>query len=110
MKIEAGKYYKTRAGDKAYIYETSLPGLGYSIHGRVESEAFGISLRGWYSDGSLYGDHKHADDLIIECKEESKMLAYCSASGQLYMFPEGSEPDMVIFTRMPHLDEPKEIK
>ena len=46
MKFEAGKTYKTRGGEDAYIYAVDAPGP-YPIHGRI-----GEDIRAWKRDGS----------------------------------------------------------
>jgi len=56
MKFEAGKTYKTRGGDDAYIYAVDAPGP-YPIHGRVLGHEEGWARDGQYFAGSRLSDH-----------------------------------------------------
>ena len=53
MKIEAGKFYKTRGGNKARVYATD-GGEGYPIHGAVSMPAGGHWRSATWSDDGLY--------------------------------------------------------
>lgn len=64
LKIEAGKFYRTRDGRKSGIYRTDVNHHEYSIHGYV------IELNGdeysvyWRGDGRLFNTEECVIDLI----------------------------------------------
>ncbi len=82
MKIEVGKFYRTRRGEKVGIYAVDGNGL-YFVH----------------------------DDIVSEWEEppakKSRMLAYRTAPGIVLLKPDDSKilPDLD-WVRVPHLDEP----
>ncbi len=106
MKIEAGKFYKARNGDKVEIihihHGVSHPAIGY-----IGKET---SVRDWHIDGKYSSEKIGHLDLVSEWEEpRPQMLAYVHRQGgSLYMYPDNgvtfiAELDMV---RVPHLDEP----
>lgn len=58
MKFEAGKTYKTRSGEEAFIYCVDAPGA-LPIHGRI-----GNDMIRWTESGNMISTHKHPYDLI----------------------------------------------
>lgn len=62
MKIEAGKAYLTRSGQKAYVGERQK---GPFFSGFIQENG---NLRSWFEDGSnnLFSDTPTPDDLIEE--------------------------------------------
>lgn len=82
MKIEQGKYYRTRNGHKARIYTTD--GYGdYPIHGAVLMDN-GWRLAMWASDGNsdIYKAQQDTFDLVSEWKDTpivywAAMPAWC---------------------------------
>lgn len=69
LKIEAGKFYRTRDGRKAGIYRTDVNHPEYSIHGYViDSDGVEYSLN-WRSNGRISSIEEFKIDLIEEWKE-----------------------------------------
>lgn len=68
LKIEAGKFYRTRDGRKAGIYRTDVNHPEYSIHGYVEFDSVEYPLV-WRSDGRYFDTGEHCTDLISEWHE-----------------------------------------
>lgn len=68
LKIEAGKYYRTRNGRKARIYATDGAGA-YLIHGAIclGNEAWGIDS--WTSNGHRMEKEESPSDIISEWKQ-----------------------------------------
>jgi hypothetical protein len=64
MKIEAGKFYRTRDGSKARIYATD----GSEIHGAVNYCWVWIQV-GWLKLGRYKGRSDHDFDLVSEWSE-----------------------------------------
>ena len=111
MKIEAGKFYKTRDGRKARIY--CLDGGSLPIHGGVLYEN-GFCPCQWLEDGR-FDTYESRADLVSEWTEpKPRMLAWmCTTSpngAYCYFFPEDQTPKGTGWTRAPWLDEPKESK
>ena len=70
MKIEAGKFYKTRGGEKVRIYAVDGAGV-FSIHGAVlERESWVVTS--WNEDGS--SDFSESNDIAGEWVEPSPKL------------------------------------
>lgn len=72
MKIEAGKFYKTRDGKKARIYAVG-ESYFYSIHGAVLLEK-GWSIESWRSDGRSEISTEQRNDLVSEWEEPRPRL------------------------------------
>jgi len=115
MKIEVGKLYKTRCGDKVRIYATDGAG-SWPIHGAaLESE--GWCDESWSSLGSSSFKHsfnhkKMGREIVSEWEEpKPRQLAYrnrTSCSIKLM----GHNANMLnnIWERVPWLDEPKTVE
>jgi hypothetical protein len=108
MKIEVGKFYKTRDGRKARIY--AVDGRDYTkIHGAVFEDGGWASLT-WFENGIFYIDGKeYVLDLVSEWEEpKPRMLAYFSRySGEVFLF--SSKPAASLgFEPAPWLDQPLE--
>ena len=72
MKIEAGKYYRMRDGNKAYVagvvkdeFNTKYPVSGYR-HMKKEDEWISV---GWKIDGNYFNDEPNDKDIIAEWDE-----------------------------------------
>lgn len=74
MKIEAGKFYRTRNGQKAIIYSTTGRAMRH-IHGCIiESGSNEDSVLSWYGEGCFYNDgERSAQDLISEWVERPRV-------------------------------------
>lgn len=71
MKIEMGKKYETKAGEKVLIY--SVAGGGdYSVHGAVDT-VMGYRMCTWTHEGRIYEGEDNDSDLI-ELKEDWEIL------------------------------------
>lgn len=89
LNIEAGKYYRTRGGRKAFVAAVSLPDPSsgvratHPVHGLI-----GGFSRNWTLDGH-YRD-SHGDDLVAEWKEPrtcSAVMTLCrDSTGALRIF------------------------
>lgn len=66
LKIEAGKFYRTRDGRKAGIYRTDVNNRRHSIHGYIVNPDGGEYSSCWYGDGRFFNTWQHSDDLIEE--------------------------------------------
>jgi hypothetical protein len=77
MKFEAGKTYKTRGGEEAFIYCVDAPGA-CPIHGRIRNEM----LR-WTESGNMIASHKHSYDLIAPEPERISRIAYVNDYGKM---------------------------
>lgn len=109
MKIEAGKFYKTKSGRKIRIYATNCTpdGQGYAIHGAIEY--LGVwNLTSWQSNGR-WDSRPHTNDIVSEWEEpKSRLLGYRHImTGQVIL---SSQPEDTMqrenYERVPHLDEP----
>jgi len=79
MKIEAGKFYKTRGGEKVRIYAVDGAGV-FSIHGAVlERESWVVTS--WNEDGS--SDFSESNDIAGEWVEPSPKLKAWIVDGEL---------------------------
>lgn len=65
MKIEAGKYYKTRAGGRVFVCATNKPGPK-PIVGWID----GGEPLDWHSDGGRYSVPPSDFDIISEWRDE----------------------------------------
>ncbi len=87
MKIEVGKLYKTRGGQKARIY--AVDGCtGVEIHGAIEHQRC-WAARTWCSDGNYFDDSSTtcAEDLISEWTDppqKKKLYAYLKISNTCF--------------------------
>lgn len=67
MKIEAGKFYKTRTGKKVVVYSTTGRAMRHIRGCIIESGPNEDTMMSWYSGGVFFGDGAHAEyDLISE--------------------------------------------
>ena len=70
MKIEAGKEYRTRDGERARVYATD-GNLPYTVHGAIQSkENDGWKSWAWREDGNSYPGESYSNELVSEWKEE----------------------------------------
>ncbi len=69
LKIEAGKFYKTRDGRKAGIYRTDVNHPLYSIHGYVIAPDGIEYSRCWHSDGKYMSVGGNEENLISEWQD-----------------------------------------
>lgn len=70
LKIEVGKFYKTRDGRKVRIYSTDSGGR-YPIHGAVRFDK-GWSMNTWQENGSeVLGTREYDDDIISEWEDKT---------------------------------------
>lgn len=111
MKIEVGKFYKTRDGHKVRIYAID----GYSrfpIHGAKLFGGDWIQTK-WEPDGFWNSNTESVDDIVSEWSEPKPKLKAWIVDGKL----EFQESDMVFhfkgcvipnYFRAPWLDEPGE--
>jgi hypothetical protein len=63
VNIEAGKYYKTRAGRKAYVSSTDTPFARGSDSVLGSIEGIGCS---WWDTCGRWGGAEHSHDLVAE--------------------------------------------
>ncbi len=126
MKLEAGKFYRTRDGRKARIY--AVDGAGqYPAHGAILCDSvWFMSIWTAYGSSDFRGNGTVGDvcDLVSEWTEpKPRLLAYrvkrftdtlCGKYrvGSTWLFPE-SGPESIrepsdIWERVPHLDSPEE--
>lgn len=109
MKLEAGKYYKTRNGRKVMILKSDLKNyyeaIGYFLCDDTSNEE---TIVHWKADGRAFVSNKSSLDIISEWEEQKpRMLAYINLDGFIYF---GKEDDKTIFkggNRAPWLDEPE---
>lgn len=83
MKIEAGKFYRTREGKKARIYATDGNGLDSSVHGAILLPRNQWGLCMWNENGRYFSDEENENDLVSEWVDKpevdwSKMPAWAS--------------------------------
>lgn len=109
MKIEAVKYYRTRAGYKARIY--ALDGGGsFPIQGAIQFPDYGWGGSTWSTNGTFLGNGAEApEDLISEWVDQPRLLGYRHIiSGQVIL---SAQPEDLMqhenYERMPHLDQPE---
>lgn len=71
LKIEAGKCYRTRDGEKAHVLalRSDLGAGGWPVLGYIEGRNGAIS---WLRDGRLVEGYRSAPDIISEWKEPRK--------------------------------------
>ena len=83
MKIEKGKFYRTRDGRKAEIYSTDNYESRFSVHGRILKSSAGP--QGWTdSEAYLSSGPEHCLDLVaewfdkpeIDCSNYSKSTSH----------------------------------
>lgn len=68
MKIEVGKLYQTRDGERARIYATDGD-HDYPIHGAVRSDKFGWAMETWKPNGRVCNDGPTGRDIVAEYVE-----------------------------------------
>jgi len=77
MKIEVGKYYRTRAGKKAFIgYEKigEYRTFNYPMCGHIEENVDGPNdAHSWGKGGARTPDHKSSTDLISEWEDAEEI-------------------------------------
>ena len=91
MKIEQGRFYKTRNGRKVYVAGVLLPNVDgkqlvtYPVVGYLENEILYWTLEGRYRDST--GDYSL--DLVAEWREPvtKVVTVYMHPNGNLYMSP-----------------------
>ena len=110
MKIEKGKFYKTRGGLKVEIYKTDVTGGAGTIHGAILSKDGSSNVDSWTDDGTnFFGDDDELLDIVSEWEEPSpkpKLRAFINMyDGTVRMFNSDAKLD---FIRAPWLDEPEE--
>lgn len=69
MRIEIGKFYKTRKGQKVRIY--ALDGyMDNAIHGAIyeELEPIILRLQGWNFEGHVVSQELHEDNIVDKWK------------------------------------------
>lgn len=72
MKIEVGKFYRTRAGHKARVYATDAGG-SYPIHGAIGMDG-AWTTADWCASGHFVADSEEAaSDLIGQWREPVKV-------------------------------------
>ena len=109
MKIEVGKFYRTRDGNKARIYVVDAPGE-YSVHGAVDGGIYSWTKYGKYNVDA--GDLNI--DLVAEWEEPHlRLKAWRSPDGIVRLFDRHinvdgfSSSEIPGYTRAPWLDEPE---
>ena len=85
MKFEAGKTYKTRGGEEAFIYCVDAPGA-CPIHGRI-----GNDMIRWTEFGNMISTHKHPYDLISPEPERISRKFYVNDYGELGLIAHKTE-------------------
>lgn len=69
MKIEVGKFYRTRGGEKVRIYATD--GGTYPIHGAIYQKGMGWVVTEWSKEGYIFKFEGLDDfDIVGEWKDE----------------------------------------
>jgi hypothetical protein len=86
LKIEAGKYYRTRDGRKVFVIQSGpWPGqeMIFPVAGWLEGAK---ALKHWSCDGT-YTNHPTEHDLVEEWKEPASGMAYLrrDATGEVYI-------------------------
>lgn len=100
MKIEAGKYYRTRAGRKIKLLSTEgvFPYVGIGAH--VTAKGLG-DIGNWCDDGFvLANQHEHPDDVVAEWVDKPEFdwsvippwLNYLAMDGNLTWYLYASKP------------------
>lgn len=100
MKIEAGKYYRTRCGQKAIIYAVDVEG-NQPIHGAI------LGDDGWsVADWGFEGFHPVSDHNLVD-EWPTKLRAFVSRrDGRITFSPEHIGNRGQLWERAPWLDEP----
>ena len=118
LKIEIGKFYKTRDGRKARIYHVDEK----HIHGAVYTEGDGIwAIRCWWSSGQITSSgNLNGCDIVEEWKEKPVFnypplpwmkFAAQDKDGRWFMFTHKPRIDIVIWKDGGmHLKIPKEFE
>lgn len=108
MKIEVGKYYKTRGGRKVRIYAVDGECL-YSVHGALfEADNKGWICCVWTEEGRLISNTEADYDIVSEWTEpKPRLYAYLDNLGDI-RFHGASDIDLGHLRRAPWLDEPEE--
>lgn len=107
MKIEVGKFYKTRDGRKARIYTLDAGGTR-PIQGAVNDDGI-WRMEAWYTSGKYIFDGAALTDIVSEWTEpKPRMLAYLTNTGGVVFLAESEAQIPRNLTRAPWLDEPEE--
>lgn len=111
MKIEKGRFYKLRNGEKAEIYAVNRKGA-YCIHGTICIDDIDDEVRTWREDGQ-YSNLEHSRDIVSEWVEPKaprpRMLGYYyNNSASVYLLP-SNETAISSLVRAPWLDEPDRL-
>ena len=73
--IETGKWYRTRGGEKAYIYATGKRGSS-SVHGYIVYVADGVEeINDWREDGRVSEEQESRRDIIAPWRDEPRRHA-----------------------------------
>lgn len=111
MKIEAGKFYLTRHGKKAKVYDLVKTNGENCIHGAVLYD-FGWGIHSWYDGGYFARSDSQPLDLIAEWVEpKPRLVAWLGDCDRVIMKPADWLPGPPLHTtnyvRLPHLDQPE---
>lgn len=90
LKIEAGKFYRTRSGRKVFVGAVFLPGpwgdrLNYPVKGWIQGNA---TMLAWRECGAFSSaDRPDYNDLVEEWREPTSLMAYLrrTKAGHLYV-------------------------
>jgi hypothetical protein len=117
MKIEVGKFYKTRNSRKARIYATDGGSQNCQIHGAILVPGSGWLSTSWSNGVHNAVAHVRDDDLVSEWEDpKPRLLAWLNGSvligGNriLNFLPEDTMPGGIDWIRAPWLDQPKADK
>ena len=96
LKLEAGKYFRTRGGRKAYLLGRFPEGVcGGTLEGAVVCDNGDWDCIGWGADGRIYADGRDdADDLVAEWIEPvagAEVLLLRFTNGRLMTLLAGDE-------------------
>lgn len=72
MKIEVGKFYKTRGGQKVRVYAIDGNNTPHCIHGATQSP-YGWVMYTWQFDGCYYKGYFGDDDIVAEWRDPIKL-------------------------------------
>lgn len=108
MKLEVGKYYKTKNGYKVRIYSTDAGGC-YPIHGAIYSNSnIGWALGQWTHNGS--NGSNELLNIVGEWEELVRLIAWRNrTTNEIYMRPDNRKDlGAIKYERCPWLDQPLE--
>lgn len=94
MKLEVGKFYKTRGGKRAHvmgiIYNTKSP-MNYPVMGYIDEE---LSYDTWTLEGNINRSAtEEKDDLIEEWREPIKIEGWINMYGGSSYYPDEAAPE-----------------